>query len=104
MRQDDLVGGEGAAPRAAVERSLQLGLRHRGQREVRQTVPYGVLRAVYYALYRAYIARVLRLYLPRIMRVSCAVVYYACIGVYRCVSVPDTEGGLPSRDFSLHFS
>ena len=59
---------------------------------MRQTVPYmyGVLRAVYYAC----IARVLRLYLPRIMRVSCAVVYYACIGVYRCVSVcyhlPDT--------------
>ena len=70
---------------------------------MRQTVTYGVLRAVYYALYRAYIARVLRLYLPRIMRVSCAVVYYACIGVNRCVSVcyhlPDTYYlGRPGRN------
>ena len=66
-----------------------------GMRQYRNRIARGVL--------RLYLARVLRLYLPCIMRVSCAVVYYACISVYRCVSVcchlPDTYYlGRPGRN------
>ena len=94
VRADAIVLAALAAADKAARVAL-LGSRRRSEADSTD----GVLRAVYYAC----IARVLRLYLPRIMRVSCAVVYYACIGVYRCVSVcyhlPDTYYlGRPGRN------
>lgn len=94
VRADAIV----LAALAAADKAARVALRGRRRRSEADSTVRCITRGVLRFVSR-YIARVLRLYLPRIMRVSCAVVYYACIGVYRCVSVPDTYYlGRPGRN------